>query len=213
MAQYTKDIKDRYGNKYNPKLGDILKKVIPEKFNVFPDDTQMFEEFARYQYRPRAGDRMENEFNPGKMEALLRELQSMDPDHGRQYLERLFMQGNVTGREAEALMARRNRSTYAHQDSQLERLKRMLEREGGTRFNEMKIDPNSIEGIQALEREAERSGISRPYKLCMTQRTWHEFIDGDAKEYITQQMDAGELTVEISTEAPDKAIIIMENSQ
>ena len=65
----------------------------------------------------------------------------------------------------------------------------------------------------SFERAAEQQGLSRPFKLCMTKETWHTFIDEEAKEYITQQMDAGELIVEITNDAPHKTIFLMENRE
>lgn len=107
-------------------------------------------------------------------------------------------------------------ATIAQRDQDEATYRRLMEvmrkqSEGAIDFGyarKVEIDPNSPDGIAQLEANAAAHGLNRPFILCMTQRTWSEFISRDAKEYIVQQMDACELEVKITNEAPDKAIYL-----
>jgi len=94
-------------------------------------------------------------------------------------------------------------------DEFIQRLKELMEnRPYEIKMKDIEIDPNSAEGIMELENHAMRAQLRRPYILYMSKRTWIDLIAPEAKEYIVEQMDAGELEVETSNDISDYAIYI-----
>jgi len=168
-------------------------KRVERKHNEFPQELivagrnngRMFDEFAQYNYKPRLGD-LEgfNRLKQQHVEKLIREL------HERRAL-------GLEGDRAMDMMNEISRLSQGHYE---------------LGYRQSGVDPNSAEGIEELMMKAASQGLEYPFMLCMTQRTWSEFLNPDAKEFIVEQMDEGALEVKIDPQAPDKAIYLREKN-
>lgn len=176
-------------------------KRVERKPNEFPQDlvvagrrSGMFDEFARYNYKPRMGDVNElGQIKGHRLEEIMRELADRKNKHDRANMLEVRDQQGIDM----DMLSRISQLSQGHYDM-------------GRR---VPVNPNSPDGIQELINNALAHGLQFPFVLCMTQRTWSEFIDTDAKEFIVQQMDDGALEVSIDSQAPDKAIYLKEKEE